>query len=98
MMRLEIDTPRDGGPVNSECGVGLLEADREDNCAGRGRILAPIIVLDWSTAHPGEVPKLCISLGYAATKLGKDKNGSSDKKRNTKCRECVGQTQHTFDL
>lgn len=30
-MRLVIDTPRDGGPVNSECGVGLLEADREDN-------------------------------------------------------------------
>ena len=44
-MRLEIDTPSDGGPVNSEGGVGLLEADREDNCAGRGRILAPIIVI-----------------------------------------------------
>lgn len=58
-MRLEIDTPRDGGPVNSECGVGLLEADREDNCAGRGRILAPIIMLDWSAGHPGQVPKLC---------------------------------------
>jgi hypothetical protein len=26
VMRLEIDTPSDGGPVNSECGVRLLEA------------------------------------------------------------------------
>lgn len=75
-MRLEIDTPRDGGPVNSECGVGLLEADREDNCAGRGRILAPIIILDCSAEHPGDVPKLCISLRYAyVAKLGKDKDG-----------------------
>lgn len=57
-MRLEIDTPSDGGPVNSECGVGLLEADREDNCAGRGRILAPIIVIYRSAKHLGEVPKL----------------------------------------
>lgn len=32
-MRLEIDTPSDGVPVNSEGRVGLLEADREDNCA-----------------------------------------------------------------
>lgn len=44
-MRLEIDTPSDGVPVNSEGRVGLLEADREDNCAGRGRILAPIMML-----------------------------------------------------
>ena len=96
-MRLEIDSPSDGGPVNSECGVGLLEADREDNCAGRGRILAPIIALDWSAEHPGEVPKWCISLGICCRQIGQRQEWSS-KKRNTKCRECVGQTQHTFDL
>jgi hypothetical protein len=28
VMRLEIDTPSDGGPVNSECGVRLLEAKK----------------------------------------------------------------------
>lgn len=74
-MRLEIDSPSDGGPVNSECGVGLLEADREDNCAGRGRILAPIIALDWSAEHPEKFPNGVYPLGYAVAKLGKDKNG-----------------------
>jgi hypothetical protein len=76
-MRLEIDTPSDGGPVNSECGVRLLEADREVKCAGRGRTLAPIIVILFE--HPGEVPQKLYAvysyIPWICSRLGKDKNG-----------------------
>lgn len=43
--RVDIESLKDGGPVKPEAEVGSLVADREDHCAGKGIMLAPIIVI-----------------------------------------------------
>lgn len=43
--RVDIESLKDGGPVKPEVELGSLVADREDHCAGRGIMLAPIIVI-----------------------------------------------------
>jgi hypothetical protein len=71
--RLDIDSPSNGVPVKLEGGVGLLDADREENCAGKGIMLAPIILMiSWASLKR---PENC-SRGYVnceRSKLGHNK-------------------------